>query len=193
MSKINLLTNHFRLPLWSQLFGWLWRLRQSCLRLSGELIGWLNIIWKLNVNIKVVEENQDWNRCIDDNSLTLGRCVYNCENNEQCEDDCLARFKTRQLDCPCEVIFRKNPKEILEKFRKIVRPDVPAVVSTVLRQHQFRKSPRPPFLLPQHHHPETRFLFWVPTVPITNLSLLISTVNITRFSWILKWISIQKI
>ena len=56
------------------------------------------------IHIKVVEENQDWNRCIDDNSLTLGRCVYNCQNNEQCEDDCLARFKTRQMDCPCEVI-----------------------------------------------------------------------------------------
>ena len=56
--------------------------------------------------IKVVEENQDWNRCIDDNSLALGRCVYNCTNNEQCEDDCLARFKTRQLNCPCEVIFK---------------------------------------------------------------------------------------
>jgi len=50
----------------------------------------------------VVEENPDWNRCIDDNSLKLGRCVYNCENNEQCEDDCLDRFKTRQLNCPCE-------------------------------------------------------------------------------------------
>ena len=51
---------------------------------------------------KVVENNQDWNRCIDDNSLTHGRCLYNCHNNEQCEDDCLARFKTRQLECPCE-------------------------------------------------------------------------------------------
>ena len=57
------------------------------------------------IHIKVVEQNEDWNRCIDDNSLTLGRCVYNCQNNEQCEDDCVARFKTRQLDCPCEVIF----------------------------------------------------------------------------------------
>ena len=57
------------------------------------------------MNIKVVEQNEDWNRCIDDNSLTLGRCVYNCQDSDQCENDCLVRFKTRQLDCPCEVIL----------------------------------------------------------------------------------------
>ena len=59
----------------------------------------------LNNIIKVVEENPDWNRCIDDNSLKLGRCVYACENNEECEDDCLSRFKSRQLNCPCEVSY----------------------------------------------------------------------------------------
>ena len=60
---------------------------------------------KINIVIKVVEENPDWNRCIDDNSQKLGRCVYACENNQDCEDDCLSRFKTRQLDCPCEVSY----------------------------------------------------------------------------------------
>ena len=69
--------------------------------------------------IKVIEENQDWNRCIDDNSLTLGRCVYNCQNNEQCEDDCLARFKTRQLDCPCEVIFGKIQRKYSKNSGKL--------------------------------------------------------------------------
>ena len=57
----------------------------------------------VKINIKVVEENPDWNRCIDDNSLKLGRCVHACNDNEDCEDDCLSRFKTRQLNCPCEV------------------------------------------------------------------------------------------
>ena len=60
-------------------------------------------IYGIYINIKVVEDNPDWNRCIDDNSLKLGRCVYACENNQECEDDCLSRFKTRQFDCPCEV------------------------------------------------------------------------------------------
>ena len=58
---------------------------------------------KINIVNKVVEENPDWNRCIDDNSLKLGRCVHACNDNKECEDDCLSRFKTRQLNCPCEV------------------------------------------------------------------------------------------
>ena len=53
--------------------------------------------------IKVVEENPDWNRCTDDNSLKLGRCVHACNDNKECEDDCLSRFKSRQINCPCEV------------------------------------------------------------------------------------------
>ena len=51
-----------------------------------------------------MEENPDWNRCIDENSLKLGRCVHSCENNEDCEKDCVTRFKTRQVNCPCEVL-----------------------------------------------------------------------------------------
>ena len=54
-----------------------------------------------------MEENPDWNRCIDENSLKLGRCIYNCENNEDCENDCINRFKTRQVNCPCEVLKKK--------------------------------------------------------------------------------------
>ena len=44
MTQISLilLTNDFRLPLRNQLCGWLRWLRQSGLRLSGELICWLN-------------------------------------------------------------------------------------------------------------------------------------------------------
>ena len=47
--------------------------------------------------------NQDWNDCIDDNGATLGRCVYACNGNENCEADCLDSFKNRQDNCPCEV------------------------------------------------------------------------------------------
>ena len=43
-----------------------------------------------------------WNRCIDDNSLSLGRCIYQCEGLEICELACVEEFKTKQTDCPCE-------------------------------------------------------------------------------------------
>ena len=43
-----------------------------------------------------------WNYCLDDNSLSLGRCIYQCDNHELCELGCLEEFKTRQTDCPCE-------------------------------------------------------------------------------------------
>ena len=58
-------------------------------------------------NIQIVEENPDWNRCIDENSLKLGRCVHSCESNQECENDCINRFKTRQVNCPCEVLKKK--------------------------------------------------------------------------------------
>ena len=50
-----------------------------------------------------MESNPDWNMCIDHNGMRMGRCVHACNGNEACELDCLAGFKTRQLDCPCEV------------------------------------------------------------------------------------------
>ena len=58
--------------------------------------------------IKVIEENPDWNRCIDEKSIKLGRCVHACDNNQECENDCLSRFKTTQLNCPCEVCMFLN-------------------------------------------------------------------------------------
>ena len=52
-----------------------------------------------------MESNPDWNACIDTNGIAMGRCVHACNGNEECEFDCLNGFKTRQLDCPCEVSF----------------------------------------------------------------------------------------
>ena len=67
--------------------------------------------------------NQDWSSCIDANSLrlvykiklimfiwrvkikniqSLGRCIYNCQNDLNCEAICVSHFKTKQNDCPCE-------------------------------------------------------------------------------------------
>ena len=35
--------------------------------------------------------------------MSLARCIYNCEDNGDCEDACVAQFKGRTEDCPCEV------------------------------------------------------------------------------------------
>ena len=45
----------------------------------------------------------DWNRCIDSNGISLGRCIYDCKNDQDCEMECLADFKSMQDKCPCEV------------------------------------------------------------------------------------------
>ena len=54
-------------------------------------------------HFKDMESNPDWNMCIDHNGMRMGRCVHACNGNEACELDCLAGFKSRQKDCPCEV------------------------------------------------------------------------------------------
>ena len=38
--------------------------------------------------------------------MSLARCIYNCEDNDDCEDACVAQFKERTTDCPCEVGHR---------------------------------------------------------------------------------------
>ena len=35
-----------------------------------------NVLLRVNNRTKVVEENPDWNRCIEGNSLELGRCIH---------------------------------------------------------------------------------------------------------------------
>ena len=50
-----------------------------------------------------VTENANWNNCLDVNGMSLARCIYNCEDNGDCEDACVAQFKGRTSDCPCEV------------------------------------------------------------------------------------------
>ena len=55
-----------------------------------------------------MEYNPDWNDCIDENSLKLGRCVYECKGNEFCQLNCAETFDTRQLECPCEVLYLQS-------------------------------------------------------------------------------------
>ena len=33
----------------------------------------------------------------------MGRCVYACNGDRNCEADCNDDFRQRQLECPCEV------------------------------------------------------------------------------------------
>ena len=75
-----------------------------------------------------MESNLDWNMCIDNNGMRMGRCVHACNGNEACELDCLAWFKTRQMDCPCEVSIlniKGSPEGSSEQeFRRSILCDV---------------------------------------------------------------------
>ena len=55
--------------------------------------------------IKVKETNENWKKCLEENSLEVGRCLYGCQGNTDCESDCNDDFRARQLECPCEVRF----------------------------------------------------------------------------------------
>ena len=41
--------------------------------------------------------NKDWNMCLEENSITLGQCVYGCNGNDHCEEDCLYRTGSNPL------------------------------------------------------------------------------------------------
>ena len=57
-----------------------------------------------HVELKLVKrQNDDWNECIDNSSIVLGRCIIDCNENHICEAECLKSFKNEHNDCPCEV------------------------------------------------------------------------------------------
>ena len=58
---------------------------------------------------KDVTENANWNKCLDVNGASLARCIYNCEDNGDCESDCVAQFKGHTENCPCEVCVIRTP------------------------------------------------------------------------------------
>ena len=49
-----------------------------------------------------VNANEDWNTCLDTNGMSLGRCIYHCDNDEACETACVHHFKMKTENCPCE-------------------------------------------------------------------------------------------
>ena len=83
---------------------------------------------------KDLETNQDWNLCIDDNGATLGRCVYACNGNLDCEIDCLDSFKSRQANCPCEEnCISGCPCEEYDCVETTTSPEVPQTTTVPIR------------------------------------------------------------
>ena len=125
----------------------------------------------------MIEENPDWNRCIDDNSIKLGRCVNACNENQECEDDCLSSFKTRQLNCPCEVSELWYSMIISVKLRRIALLVVLAAILNVLQQQQHLKWQQLPYPILRHRQIQKQYLSWVLTNPVISQSLSISMVS----------------
>ena len=63
------------------------------------------LLGRRNISFQDLHDNNEWNNCIDQNSLTLGRCIHACDSDGDCENNCVNEFKTRQIDCPCEVRY----------------------------------------------------------------------------------------
>ena len=64
-------------------------------------------LYRINNILQNVKENEEWNRCRRANGDILTLCIYDCNDNKSCEDQCTADHKIRQADCPCEVRYRK--------------------------------------------------------------------------------------
>ena len=76
------------------------------MRMLGKFMSVFKIKFKFNhfiFSVQDVTENANWNKCLDVNGMSLARCIYNCEDNGDCENECVAQFKGRTADCPCEV------------------------------------------------------------------------------------------
>ena len=77
-------------------------MRKRDLRMLGTFIAIISKSY-LTVSLQDVTENANWNQCLDVNGASLARCIYNCNDNSDCEDECVSQFKGRTDDCPCEV------------------------------------------------------------------------------------------
>ena len=116
---------------------------------------WTTMIWFISYEAFLIKKsepwqdkrsNNEWNRCIDENSIFWGRCIYDCDGDDQCENQCVAEFKLKQEDCPCEVFIRLH--NILYNplfFRKTVSEDAPVVVLIAFQQQLLKPQPQ------QHH------------------------------------------
>ena len=56
-----------------------------------------SIVFQDNSN----DDNLD--ACLNKNSMTLGQCILDCNDDSSCETDCVSAFKDEHLECPCQV------------------------------------------------------------------------------------------
>ena len=50
------------------------------------------------------ENDENLKNCIGQNSIELGQCILDCDENETCEAGCIKEFKNHHKECPCQVI-----------------------------------------------------------------------------------------
>ena len=69
-----------------------------------------------NQDLTAVTENANWKKCFNINGNFLAVCIYNCEDNGDCEKACISQFKQDTADCPCEV------GQIIYYWHRIIGP-----------------------------------------------------------------------
>ena len=57
------------------------------------------------------QNDENLKTCIGQNSIELGQCILDCDENETCEAGCIKNFKNHHKNCPCEVIIL-SPKPL---------------------------------------------------------------------------------
>ena len=142
----------FSLSMWVRLPSWLFRLPKRYLSMFGECSK--IDLGKILKFVQDKNQNDDWNECIDGNGMSLGRCVNQCDENADCEQDCLNQFKMKQRSCPCEVSHEPLPmihslwsQRSSAYSRKIVQQDVRVQTTIATEQRQLRQLQRPQQLL----------------------------------------------
>ena len=129
------------------------------------------------------EANGDWNVCIDDNGSKLGRCIYACNNDDACEDQCVEQFKTRQFDCPCEV------KSFVFTIQ-IIPFDIRLVSYILLQENCPAGCPCDDYPCVETTTVPDMTTATVPattTSPATNAVLVLSTINAANKPMVIDW------
>lgn len=72
------------------------------------------------------------------NSMTLGQCILNCDDDGDCESSCVRNFKEGHAECPCQVSHKDEITIVnvtnLILTRLIVHKDVHAKIINATTQ-----------------------------------------------------------